>query len=309
VILLYLLLGYSLSPADSVNSLITIRTIPAVALHYAQMAAAEDGAWVLEYGRILEAAGEFTNASRVYGLAVGNSTSDETTKWLLNRRTGTLPLDTTLTITTTISNRSEKFAWGIQVIIPLPVSHPPYQSITITQNDFRQTGGMLSAYIPFIPPDKEIKLSLTLDIYQEPFTMRPITQALANSTLNWLTEAIRNMPIPDILPGPCVPMSKELQRLAAEQNIPLRIEGGLVLDTEGFIFHAWNVIDSLEIRIDPLLFKEDSLLGIAHNPSDVIPLWNLETTDGYELNILYNNPNYNLNASMEVKALLPIQGE
>ena len=304
MILLFLLLSYSISPADSVDNLVTIRSIPTAALHYAQMAAAEDGNWLLEYGRILEAAGQFSNASRVYSLAVGNCTSDETTKWLLNRRAGTLPIDTTLTISITISNQSQKFAWGIQVIIPQPVSHPPYQSITITQNDFRHTGGMLSAYIPFIPPNRDIQLSLTLDIYQEPFSMRPIPQTLTDSTLNWLTETIRNMAIPDVLPGPCVPMSKELQRLAAEQNIPLRIEGGLVLDTDGFIFHGWNVIDNLEIRLDPLLFKEDSLLAIAHNPSDLIPLWNLETTDGYELNILYNNPNYNLNASMEVTTSL-----
>lgn len=300
MIFLYLLLGYSISPADSVNNLISIRAIPTAALHYAQMAAAEDGSWLLEYGRILEAAGQFSNASRVYGLAIGNSTSDETTKWLLNRRLGTTPIDTIFTITTTISNLSDRIAWGIQVIIPQPVSHPPYQSIAITQNDFRQTGGMLSAYIPFIPPNEKIELSLTINIYQEPFTMRPISQTLPDSTLNWLTDKIRNMAIPDILPGPCIPMSKELQRLAAEQNISLRIEGGLVLDTEGFIFHGWNVIDDLEIRIDPLLFKEDSLLGIAHNPTDIIPLWNLETTDGYELNILYKNSDYNLNASMEV---------
>ncbi|MCP4646377.1 MAG: hypothetical protein GY852_01410, partial [bacterium] len=55
--LLLLLLGYSISPADSAKALISIRNIPPAAVYYSQMAAAEDGEWLLEYGRVLEAAG------------------------------------------------------------------------------------------------------------------------------------------------------------------------------------------------------------------------------------------------------------
>ncbi|MCK5037143.1 MAG: hypothetical protein KAS73_14700, partial [Candidatus Sabulitectum sp.] len=86
------------------------------------------------------------------------------------------------------------------------------------------------------------------------------------------------------------------------QGLTLQVEGGVILDRTGCIFHAWNVLENPVIRIDPLLFKTDSLLGFAHNPTDVIPLWNLGPTDGYELNLLYKNPDCRLQGSMRIEA-------
>lgn len=296
------LLAFLISPADSARELISIRYIPEAAIIYSQMAAAEDGSWMLEFGRLLEASGRFSDARRIYGIALGNSTSTETSDWLINRRLGVTPIDTTLVITATVLNTGDITAWGVQVILPMPVPHPPFQNITIIQNDFSSSGGLLSADIPFITPGHSIELSVTLHVLQRPGSARPVSQALSDENLAWITETIRTMRIPAALPGPCVPMSEEMARLAEEQGLTLKVEGGVILDRTGCIFHAWNVLENPVLRIDPLLFKTDSLLGFAHNPTDVIPLWDLGPTDGYELNLLYQNPDCRLQGSMKIEA-------
>ncbi len=299
--LILMLLSFSISPADSARELASIRHIPEAAIYYSQLAAAEDGKWMLEFGRLLEAAGRFTDAFRIYGIALGNSNSLETSSWLINRRLGVSPIDTTLVITASITNRGSITAWGVQVILPMPVSHPPFQNLSVIENDFIPSGDLLLANIPFIAPGQNVDLSVVLNIVQLPGSARPITELLDNETLTWITETIRSMPVPDVLPGPCVSMSEEMARLAGEQGLSMRVEGGVILDRTGCIFHAWNVVEDHGIRIDPLLFKEDSLLSIAHNPTDVIPLWDLGPTDGYELNLLYKNPDCRLTGSMQIE--------
>ncbi len=300
--ILLVILGFSISPADSARELISIRHIPDAAIYYSQLAAAEDGSWMLEFGRLLESAGRFSDAYRIYGIALGNSSSQETSDWLINRRQGVSPLDTTLVLTTSIVNTGSIPAWGVQVIIPLPVSHPPFQSLTILESDFTPSGNLMVADVPLIPPGHTVDLSITLDICQQPVSMRPIPESLSEETLMWITETLRLMPVPTALPGPCVPMSEEMARLAEEQGLTMKLEGGLILDRTGFIFHAWNILQDPSIRIDPLLFKSDSLLSIAHNPTDVIPLWDLGVTDGYELNLLYKNPECELTGSIQINS-------
>ena len=301
MILLLSLLSYSISPADSARALISIRSIPQGAIHYSQMAAAEDGAWMLEFGRLLEAAGHFGDAYSVYGIALGNSTSRETSDWLINRRAGVSPIDTTIVITTSVFNSGDEIAWNIRIIIPMPVSHPPFQNLSILETDFTPNEGVLSANIPFIAPGQKVDLSLTMQISQQPGTSRPVSEAVTDQTILWITETLKSMPVPEAYPGPCVPMSEEMRRLAEEQGLSMRVEGGFILDRTGCIFHAWNVLDEFDFRIDPLLFKQDSLLAIAHNPTDVIPLWDLGITDGYELSLLYKNPDYELIGSMQIE--------
>ncbi len=298
MILLLTLIGLSVSPADSARAMISMRGIPEAAVLYAQMAAAEEGAWLVEYGRILEASGEFSRAARIYGLALGNSTSEETGRWLLNRIQGCSTLDTTLTLTVTITNSGSMTARDIQVIIPMPVSHLPYQELALLQNDFSISSGVLYADIPCIPSGSSEDLTITMRLFQEPMTMRPISPVVSDETLEWLSGTLRNLSIPDVLPGPCVPMSREMSRLAEEIDIGLSVTGGVILDRDSCVFHAWNVMENTGIRIDPVLFGSDSLLGLAHNPSDVIPLWNLDSTDGCELTILYGNPDFILTGNM-----------
>jgi hypothetical protein len=296
--LLFLLIGFTISPADSARALISVRCIPEAAVYYAQMAAADNGAWMLELGRILEASGRFAEAHRAYGIALGNSTEREISNWLINRRTGVSAIDTTVVITVSIANSGVLTARNIEVIVPMPVSHPPLQSLTILNTDFHRSARTLTADIPFILPGDTVELCIELGIIQQPGTERPITEAISDETLAWLTQTLRSMAVPETLPGPCIPMSEELARLGGERGIEIRVEGGLLLDRNGCIFHAWSILEDYGLRVDPLLFKEDSLLSIAHNPTDVIPLWDLEPTQGFELSLVFSNPRYDLTGAM-----------
>lgn len=298
MILFLALLGLSVSPADSARAMISMRGIPEAAIVYARMAAAEDGSWMVNYGRILEAAGEFNRASATYGFALGNSTSEESSRWLRNRIQGCSVLDTTLTLTVTVTNSGSVTARDIQVIIPMPKSHGPYQEMVLLQNDFSISSGVLYADIPCIPPYSEADLEISLKLHQEPMTMRPVSPVVRDEVLSWLSTTLRSLNIPDAQPGPCVPMSNEMARRAEEQNMHLSVTGGLIIDRDSCVFHAWNVMENTGIRIDPVLFRSDSLLGLAHNPTDVIPLWDLGPTDGCELTILYSNPAFVLTGSM-----------
>jgi len=298
VTVLFALIGFSISPADSARALISLRAVPEAAVCYAQMAAVQDGGWLVEYGRLLEAAGQFDQARRIYGLALGSSTSDSSSRWLINRRRGTAIIDTTLVINVTISNGGSVAARNVQAVIPRPVSHPPFQELFILSSDFRGSGGLMSADIPVIVPGGSVSLSISLGLIQRPGTYRPIPDSVDDGSLGWLSSAMRSLPVPDVLPGPCVPMSQEMSRLAAEQGMTLSVLGGLILDDSELFFHAWNSLEPIGLRIDPLLFRTDSLLAIGHNPTDVIPLWDLEATDGYELTLLYDDPGYELSGEM-----------
>ena len=295
------LMGIAFSPADSARALVNLRYIPEAAVLYAQMAAVEDGVWLVEYGRLLEASGDFQQAGRIYALALGRSTSDESVRWLLNRRAGTFPLDTTLVISVRIENTGTVAARNVQVLLPEPGQHPPFQDLVILSSDFTPSMGMLSAEIPCISPGETITLAMGLRILQQPGTMRPIPETVQEDELKWLSDTMRNLPVPDVLPGPCVPMCQEMARLGRENGVTLTTTGGVIIDNGQCVFHAWNTLQGTGIRIDPLLFKTDSLLAVAHNPTDVIPLWELDSTDGYELTLLFDNSLYQLTGEMTAR--------
>ena len=299
--LLLFVMGMTFSPADSARALVDLRYISEAAVLYAQMAAVEDGVWLVEYGRFLEAAGDFQQARQIYGLALGRSTSDESVRWLLNRRAGTVLVDTTLIIDVRVENTGTVAARNVQVLLPEPRQHPPFQELFIVSSDFTPSMQMLTAEIPCISPGETITLTLGLRILQQPGTMRPIPETVDEEELNWLSEAMRNLPVPEVLPGPCVPMCQEMVRLGRENGVTLTTTGGVILDDGQCIFHAWNVLEGTGVRIDPLLFKTDSLLAVAHNPTDVIPLWELDSTDGYELTLLFDNSLYQLTGEMTAR--------
>lgn len=295
--LLLALLGLSISPADSARALVTLRSIPPAAVHYAQMAAAVEGPWMVEYGRLLEASGNFTAAGRIYGLALGRSTSEGSARWLMNRIRGTAVLDTTLVISVMVTNRGNTTARNIQVLLPEPEPHPPFQDLSVICSDFQNEGGMLSADIPCLVPGDTATLTISLALLQRPGTARPLPGAISDEALERISSIIRNMPVPEALPGPCVPMSQELARQAAAHGIDMSLVGGVLVDGSELVFHAWAETGS-GIRVDPLLFISDSLLATGHCPTDVIPLWKLDSTDGYELTILYDSRNYLLSGDM-----------
>ncbi|PIE53647.1 hypothetical protein CSA37_00335 [Candidatus Fermentibacteria bacterium] len=300
--LLIMLLGIAVSPADSARALISIRDIPEAAILYAQMAAVENGTWLLEYGRLLEADRQWIRASNAYGLALAGTSDQNSSRWLLNRIQGCSVLDTTLVITVTVANSGTITARDLQVIIPMPEIHPPYQEMLLLQNDFSISAGVLYAQIPCLEAGETKELEITLKVHQEPWSARPVTfSEMSQSDLSWLSSLLKEMVFPSALPGPCVPVSSELSSLAAERGIDLTVTGGLILDGDSCLFHAWTENEANGLRIDPVLFASDSLLGFAHNPTDVIPLWNMEPTDCSEITVLYSNPDYLINCGMTAK--------
>ena len=298
---LLLLLLSSFSPGDSAMALANLRFVPEAAVLYAQMAAVENGEWLVGYGRLLEASGDFAGARRIYGLALGRSSDSGSSRWLLNRRAGTAPLDTTIVLLVRVANNGSVAARNIQVLMPEPVDHPPFQDLEVLTSDFALSMGLFTAEIPCLAPGDTAVLAAGLRIFQTPGTMRPVTPEISDETLNALAGLMRGLAVPDAIPGPCVPMSQELRDLAEAIGVALSVEGGLTVDSGELVFHAWNRIRGTGVRLDPLLFKTDSLLAVAHCPTDVIPLWELDPTDGYELTLLFDSELYRLEGSMEAR--------
>ena len=298
---LLLLLLSSFSPGDSAMALANLRFVPEAAVLYAQMAAVENGEWLVGYGRLLEASGDFAGARRIYGLALGRSSDSGSSRWLLNRRAGTAPLDTTIVLLVRVANNGSVAARNIQVLMPEPVDHPPFQDLEVLTSDFTLSMGLFTAEIPCLAPGDTAVLAAGLRIFQTPGTMRPVTPEISDETLNALAGLMRGLAVPDAIPGPCVPMSQELRDLAEAIGVALSVEGGLTVDSGELVFHAWNRIRGTGVRLDPLLFKTDSLLAVAHCPTDVIPLWELDPTDGYELTLLFDSELYRLEGSMEAR--------
>lgn len=296
-----LLLGLAISPGDSARAAVTLGNVSDAAVAWAQMAAVRHGPWLVEYGRLLEASGRFRQAHTAYGLALGNTTEPQSARWLLNRRRGVLPLDTALVVTVTVTNDGSASARNFQLIMPEPVAHPPFQQLTVTQSDFTASGGLLSATVPVLQAGASISLSIEMQILQTPWSARPLGDPMDVETLAWLSETLRGMPVPGTHPGPCVPMSMELSALMASRGIETIVTGGLMADGDSLVFHAWAETDPGNIRIDPLLFATDSLLAVGHYPTDIIPLWSLDATDGYELSILFSEKNAALRAAMRAE--------
>ena len=286
---LLLLLLSSFSPGDSAMALANLRFVPEAAVLYAQMAAVENGEWLVGYGRLLEASGDFAGARRIYGLALGRSSDSGSSRWLVNRRAGTAPLDTTIVLLVRVANNGSVAARNIQVLMPEPVDHPPFQDLEVLTSAFALSMGLFTAEIPCLAPGDTAVLAAGLRIFQTPGTMRPVTPEISDETLNALAGLMRGLAVPDAIPGPCVPMSQELRDLAEAIGVALSVEGGLTVDSGELVFHAWNRIRGTGVRLDPLLFKTDSLLAGAHCPTDVIPLWELDPTDGYELTLLFDS--------------------
>ena len=60
------------------------------------------------------------------------------------------------------------------------------------------------------------------------------------------------------------------------------------------------VFEELVIEpVDALLFHADSLRGIGHYPTDIIPLWDFGPTDGHEVSIFYPQQEVLLAVSMK----------
>ena len=309
-ILLILLLAYTYSPQDSCWNLVTLGNIPDRAILFAEIAARDGGRAGVDFAVMLEIAGKFPRAVRCYNLAVNSASDPLLVEWLDTRISGTRTLDTLLILKAVISNDSDIPATDITVEIPLPESHLPYQRIDCLASSFAQDGNLLKYHIPILPEKTEIILPLVFHITQSPYTFRPFSSASPGMDIPFedLTLLIRSLPIPTTTDnqGPCLEISNMLRERSVEIGLDLQTVGGLVrIGSDSLLFHAWNMVNNNGLPIDALLFLTDSLRGIGHCPTDLIPLWNYEYTNGHEVSVYYRNQDAELSVSMEASFTSP----
>lgn len=305
--LLILLLAYTYSPQDSSWNLVTLGNIPDRAILFAEIAARDGGRAGVDLAVLLEIAGRFPQAMRCYSLAANSASDPLLAEWLDTRISGTGTLDTLLILQAVISNDSDVPVSDITVEIPLPESHPPYQRIDCLASSFTQDENLLKYHIFTLPADTKIILPLVLHITQTPYTFRPFSTASPgmNIPLEDLASLIRSISVPATTnnQGPCLEMANMLRERSSEIGLDLQTVGGLVrIGTDSILFHAWNLVSINGLPIDALLFLTDSLRGIGHCPTDLIPLWNYDYTNGHEVSVFYRNPDAELSVSM--KAIL-----
>lgn len=296
-LLLLLLAAYS--PADSAEALLTIREVPLRALLFAEQGARMDGAGVIELARLLELAGRFTDAERVYSLAV-SQTGPSTPGWLSDRLRGVSTLDTTMVLEACLRNRGETMLRNVVLMVPRPTSHEPYQTLRMIGSDFSGGGPVLTCVVDSLAPGARTIRTIRLRVFQRPHTYRPIDAVLGDDILGALVAIARRVEGTCANPGPCLEMSREMAEEARAGVVPMHVAGGVMFRGDSLVFHAWTVLDSIlpGLPIDPLLMRTDSMMAVGHCPSDMIPLWNLDYTDGCELSALYSGITSNLEMNM-----------
>jgi hypothetical protein len=305
-ILLAVLLSYGYSPGDSSWNLVTLGNIPERAILFAELASKDGGRFTVDLAAMLEMAGRFTEAERYYSLAFNSSTDPLLSEWLENRISGSRTLDTLVILSTLITNMSNEDAINISVEIPLPVSHPPYQQIERLAGIFETDGNLMRFEIGLLPSQATVVLPLILRIRQQPYSFRPLPlyypDIYGSVSLQDISSLIRTIQVPEneTGPGPCLEIAYVLQERATGAGLDLQIVGGLFrTDSNSLLFHAWNLDPETGIPIDAVLFQADSLRGIGHCPTDIIPLWNFEYTDGHEVSVFYPQQNIQLDVSMQ----------
>ena len=305
-VLLAVLLAYTYSPGDSCWNLVTLGDIPERAILFAELAAKDGGRSTLDLATLLEIAGRFTEAENCYSLALNSATDTLLSEWLENRISGTGALDTLVILNIVLRNMSDADATDISIEIPLLESHPPYQIIERLAGVFIADGNLMVHHIDLLPARTTIVLPMILHVIQQPYSFRPLRAhypTLSGSVdLEVISSLIRAIPIPETEtgPGPCLEIAYLLKDRAADIGFELQVTGGLLrAGTDKLLFHAWNLIPRTGIPIDALLFHADSLRGIGHCPTDIIPLWSYEYTDGHEVSVFYPQQNINLDVSIQ----------
>lgn len=304
-ILLAIMLAYGYSPSDSSWSMVSLREIPERAILFAELAARDGGRPVVDLGSMLELAGRFERAEAVYRLALNSAEDSNIRDWLTDRLMGTRPLDTLIILSVRVTNQGHRTAEAVRVEIPLPVSHPPYQHIVHLAGVFTPGATTMSCSLPELGQGCTVVLPLVIQVTQVPYTYRPLRNTWADGSgpieLAGLAGIIRSMEVThaDDGPGPCLELAFRLKEMAGVEGMELTVTGGLLRTAEdGLLFHAWNHLPQDGMPLDVSLFHADSLRGMAHCPTDMIPLWNLENTGGHEVSAFYSQPDADLSVSM-----------
>ena len=287
------ILAFSYSPQDSCWKLVTLDNVPERAILFAQLAARDGGRAAVDYASMLELAGRFGEANRLYDIVLNTSSDTLLINWIESRMAGSLPVDTLIIISARIENTGEEELTDVTLKMPLPRSHEPYQQLETVGGAFRENDRVLHSYVHSLPGGTSVVLPLVLHVRQQPHTFRPLPIQFEGSrgpvTLEDLTRMLRSISVPDSEngPGPCLEAAMQADSLAGLMGLDLTVTGGLLRSGGSLDFHAWNTVSGADIPFDAVMFQSDSMRGIGHCPTDFIPLWNLEDTEGHELSVYY----------------------
>jgi hypothetical protein len=290
-LLALLMLVRVVSPSDSVRSLVSVHSIPERALLFAELAARTEGGDAgVRLGSLLELAGEFEDARRQYGLLLASGPGPQLRNWLRDRRRGSSALDTLLLLRATVRNTGRRPVRDLEVMMPLPRSHPPFQSMEIVRSCMVRGGTVLRAQIDSLPAGADSSFTVLLHLQQVPGSFRPLPDSIGSVGIALLLDEASSVSGSNGSDGfgPCLSMARELRARMAGR-LELAVVGGVVRRGDSLVFHAWNLVAEGPLAgmpVDPLLLGEDSLRGIGHCPTDLIPLWNLLDTGGSELSVV-----------------------
>lgn len=303
--LLAAIMLYTYSPADSVWNMVTLGSVPPRALLFAELAAREGGQAVIDLGLLMEISGRFEEAGSYYTIAAGSAEDTLTSEWLDTRIIGTAPLDTLILLAVVITNGGPGPAEELMVEVPLPVPHPPYQELELFSWGFQQDGSSLSQTVTRLPEGTSLILPMAVRISQSPYTYRPLDMGLhpLPITVEELAAVLRSVALPGevVGPGPCLEAASDLASAADEAGLLLEITGGLLRSGSGeLLFHAWNTVPETGLPMDRVLFGVDSLRGLAHASTDLIPLWDLGAAEGHEVSLYFAGDGFDLEVGMEV---------
>jgi hypothetical protein len=301
-LLILVLMTFTLSPADSCWKMVTVEQIPERAILFARLAARDGGSHSVDLGTLLELAGRFREAAGIYEIAICTAEDPLMSEWLTGRLLGCEPLDTTIVLAAILTNQTSGPVENIRVEIPLPESHPPYQHVSLTGGVFQRNGDRMQCVLPVLPAGTSVSLPVFLHLEQEPYTYRPLQSdqfdALELDSLMSIMFSL--VPQEDSGGnGPCLGLASDLRDSLEKRGLSVTVTGGLVrVPGDSLLFHAWNHMESSGIPLDASLFHADSMRSIAHCPTDMIPLWNLDSVDGHEVSAYYRQPEAELQVSM-----------
>lgn len=306
--LFLLLLLYPYSPSDSARSIVTLCEVPERALLFAELAARDGGQASVDFAVLLEVAGRFTGAGNAYTAARGWSEDPTLTGWLTARILGTAPLDTTIALAVVLRNPGSEPVENILIEVPCPVPHPPYQELGVLQWDFTEEDGLLRSRIARLEAGSTLRLPILIRVRQTPWTFRPIADPMAGGvlTMDSLAALLRSVSagLAPASGGPCLEAATKLAMELDAMGVQAQITGGLLRSSpDSLIFHAWNLLDGSGMPVDAVLFAVDSLRGVGHSSTDLIPLWDLGAAGGNEVSVLFSGSPDGLEVNMEVSFL------
>ena len=292
MVLAVLAMGFS--PRDSCLAELRVDEISAQAIAFCRLAATDDPESSIRLGELLELSGRFAEAVTQYSLLAATADELELAAWLVDRARGSAPMDTLVSIEATLINTGGSALENVVAVLPAPCSHPPYQELLMIGGSFSREGRFLVLRKDRLAAGDTLFARIVLRVRQQPWSFRPLPLP---EELPWreMMSRVSLLPSPPdsalMGTGPCLDLAMNARREGGDMNLEIGVVGGILVRGDTLLFHAWNTIGhgGLDIPFDSSLLPDDSIRAIGHASSDLIPLWDLLSTDGHELSVYFSD--------------------